>query len=96
MVHMLKWINYICLLKGIPKHKSFLYELASSCPPQVYLYSREGEHTLAWTPGCNRKAPILAPLLVGAAVTRLTDIGTSTLMVTDKNFREVSKQVNQD
>lgn len=51
---------------------------------------------LAWTPGCNRKAPILVPLLVGAAITRLADIGTSTLMVSDKNFREISKQVDQD
>lgn len=55
-------------------------------------------YTLIWIWGYNGKSKlhlIIVFLLVGASTAGATAMGTSTLKVSDKNFREWSKQVEQ-
>ncbi|XP_054575286.1 endogenous retrovirus group S71 member 1 Env polyprotein-like [Eptesicus fuscus] len=65
--------------------------------PQVYYYSGEGgrEH-LGLAPGRIRRAPVIIPLLVGLGITGSAAIGTTALVTGDKNFKELSSQVDLD
>lgn len=65
--------------------------------PQVYYYSGEGgcEH-LGLAPGRVLRAPVIVPLLVGLGIAGSAAVGTAALVTGDKNFKELSSQVDLD
>ena len=67
--------------------------------PQVYFYGeKKGQKYLEQSAGFRalRAVPILLPLLVGAGIAGSAALGASALIMEDKNFKELSAQIDVD